>query len=98
MIRNDEEVSKNHNLLLSKINAVIANKKSATTDTPKILDNNTQNTDKNTYYILFQPNENIFDNGTNPLFLLDELSELGDFLTIPHKNRLPEFGQFFRPQ
>jgi len=31
-----------------------------------------------TYYISFVPNENIFTNGTNPLYLIDELNALGE--------------------
>lgn len=43
-----------------------------------------------TYYIHFVPNENIFDNGTNPLFLLDELQGLGKSLILPKENHLPD--------
>ena len=43
-----------------------------------------------TYYIHFVPNENIFDNGTNPLFLLDEIHALGKSLILPSENHLPD--------
>lgn len=33
---------------------------------------------KKTWYIFFEPDENIFNNGTNPLYLVDELNTLGD--------------------
>lgn len=46
-----------------------------------------------TYYILFQPNENIFDNGTNPLYLIDEVYSLGQAICIPHFNRIPDFDE-----
>jgi two-component system chemotaxis sensor kinase CheA len=42
-----------------------------------------------TFYILFQPHESIFDNGTNPFYLLDELFGLGTCLTIPHLTKVP---------
>ncbi len=46
-----------------------------------------------TYYILFQPHESIFDNGTNPLYLLDELSGLGTCMAIPHLNKIPAYNE-----
>jgi two-component system chemotaxis sensor kinase CheA len=42
-----------------------------------------------TYYISFVPDENIFDNGTNPLYLLDELSDLGINITVGHFEKIP---------
>jgi two-component system chemotaxis sensor kinase CheA len=43
-----------------------------------------------TYYIRFIPDERIFDNGTNPLYLLDELSDLGKNLTKVHFDKIPK--------
>lgn len=45
-----------------------------------------------TYYILFQPPEDIMSNGTNPLFLLDELVSYGESLLIPHTDKIPELS------
>jgi two-component system, chemotaxis family, sensor kinase CheA len=47
-----------------------------------------------TYYILFQPNEDIMNNGTNPLFLLDELCSLGECITIPITSKVPVLEDF----
>ncbi|MGM0530513.1 MAG: chemotaxis protein CheA [Bacteroidota bacterium] len=47
------------------------------------------NDDAKTYYIYFDPSENIFDDGTNPLFLLDELNSLGQCKIIPYLHRIP---------
>jgi two-component system, chemotaxis family, sensor kinase CheA len=44
---------------------------------------------ENTYYIYFKPDTGIFDNGTNPLFLIDELANLGDCYSIPYLNEVP---------
>lgn len=41
------------------------------------------------YHIFFEPNENILDVGTNPLYLLDELHQLGHAVVIPHFDKLP---------
>jgi len=55
------------------------------------------NTDKehepeNTYLVRFTPNATIFENGTNPLLLLNELKGLGEFSCIPYMDRLPELS------
>ncbi len=42
-----------------------------------------------TYFIHFEPNARIFDNGTNPLYLIDELSMLGEIFSIPHVSKTP---------
>ncbi|MGD9977387.1 MAG: chemotaxis protein CheA [Bacteroidales bacterium] len=46
-----------------------------------------------TYYVLFEPRNNIFRNGTNPLYLLDELSSLGQAKVFAHFNRIPQFDK-----
>ena len=45
--------------------------------------------DIKTYYIFFKPNSDIFDNGTNPLFLIDELASLGKSIAIPYLEDVP---------
>ncbi len=47
-----------------------------------------------TYYIVFKPSENIFDNGTNPLFLLDELNSLGNCRFYPRIGLIPNLSEF----
>tara|TARA_B100000809_G_scaffold1942_1_gene2250 strand:- start:537 stop:2612 length:2076 start_codon:yes stop_codon:yes gene_type:complete len=46
------------------------------------------------YYISFIPNEDIFDNGTNPLFILDELFELGDCKIFPQFKNIENIEDF----
>ncbi len=46
-----------------------------------------------TYYIYFEPNKDIFNDGTNPLFLLDELHTLGDCKVYSHFNKVPEIDK-----
>ncbi len=53
--------------------------------------NQENDTEIKTYYIYFQPNEDIFNNGTNPLYLIDELATLGDTRIILHKENIPDF-------
>jgi two-component system, chemotaxis family, sensor kinase CheA len=47
-----------------------------------------------TYYILFNPSEHIFNDGTNPLFLLDELSTLGNSYPLAHLQKIPNFADY----
>ena len=46
-----------------------------------------------TYYILFEPNEHILQNGTNPLYLLDELYQLGNCTIFPRLEKIPPFDE-----
>ena len=46
--------------------------------------------DKNTYYILFKPDEEIFLSGNNPFFQLEDLASLGEVKVITHFSRIPE--------
>jgi len=48
-------------------------------------------TNSPTYYIYFAPNEDIMKNGTNPLYLIDELMSLGQGLIFAHIEKIPGF-------
>ncbi len=47
-----------------------------------------------TYYIFFKPNAEIFANGTNPLFLVDELNSIGKTLIFARTHEIPELDNF----
>ncbi|MBN1990794.1 MAG: chemotaxis protein CheA [Bacteroidales bacterium] len=65
-------------------------------DTPQALEQAAEsvsvlsNADECTYYILFEPRKEIFSNGTNPLYLIDEVASLGNSLVFAHLNRVPK--------
>lgn len=91
------EVVQRHVELSNKISEVINKKKHGIID-HKIKDISAQPKSTSseviyTYYIVFQPNEGIFDNGTNPLYLVDELNGLGSMVAIPHLNLMPSFDE-----
>ncbi|NPD45676.1 MULTISPECIES: chemotaxis protein CheA [unclassified Lentimicrobium] len=44
-----------------------------------------------TYYICFEPNEGIMQNGTNPLYLIDELISLGNGKVFTHIENIPNY-------
>ncbi len=46
------------------------------------------------YRIVFKPDLDIFENGTNPLLLIKELTELGDCRIFPDLSRLPPLVEF----
>jgi len=52
-------------------------------------DHNQPQTDKKLYSIQFEPNPNILNDGTNPLYLLDELSDLGNAIIKTNFKDLP---------
>lgn len=88
---NDPDFKTVYNGLLSKINAIINPSK------PEVVKstNDSQRLEGqiSTYYILFEPNQDIFKNGTNPLYLLDELCSLGEYKVFCHFNRVPEITE-----
>jgi two-component system chemotaxis sensor kinase CheA len=47
-----------------------------------------------TYYISFIPNTTIFDNGTNPLLILEELFDLGDCEIYPRLIKIDKIEDF----
>ena len=95
----DKSTKKRHAELTSQIDEIIRKKKNGiTTDSSnKEIQLNVadlQGKEKqSTYYIRFIPNEDIFDNGTNPLFLLDELSGLGKTIVISNLSKVPPFKE-----
>ncbi|OFX75679.1 MAG: hypothetical protein A2X12_09640 [Bacteroidetes bacterium GWE2_29_8] len=51
------------------------------------------NSNYRTYHIYFKPDVNIFKNGTNPLFIIDDISLLGFSKAFPNYSGLPEFSE-----
>jgi two-component system chemotaxis sensor kinase CheA len=45
------------------------------------------------YLITIKPGENLLNNGTNPFFLIDDLTALGESKTLVFVNRIPSFEQ-----
>ncbi len=49
--------------------------------------------DSKTYFIHFMPNQGIFNNGTNPLYLIDEIAALGDHFVFPRIGKIPPLAE-----
>lgn len=93
----DETEKKNlaqHEILLNRILEII-NENVASTENSKTIQpiNVTVNKNFATYYISFKPHDNIFNFGTNPLYLIDELSDLGEIKIFARFDNLPSFDE-----
>lgn len=60
-----------------------------------VLEEDTENSAEGcaTYFISFKPHENIFDNGTKPLYLIDEIHTLGKAFVIAHNDNIPNLAK-----
>lgn len=67
-------------------------KKNPEGDVPVQKKINSEEISKTIYFISFDPNETIFINGTNPLYLIDELNALGECNILASFDRLPELS------
>jgi two-component system, chemotaxis family, sensor kinase CheA len=60
---------------------------------PSINIENSTEPNQTTYYISFVPDEDIFNNGTNPLYLIDELNALGECNIQVSFDKLPSLTE-----
>ncbi len=90
---NDNTHHTQHQLLLAKILEIVKsdNEISDNVDDGSISGTIKQNKDFSTYYIGFKPKSDIFRYGTNPLYLVDEICELGETKVYPRFDKLPDF-------
>lgn len=91
----DDQIKKNNEILLGKVEQILSgiNTKSDNNTLQKQVD--TKESDETCYLIRFVPNQDIMDNGTNPLYLVDELCDLGTGLVFPQINNIPTFDNNF---
>ncbi len=68
-----------------------SNSNTANQDSPISESENIASTDQVfTYYIYFQPDEDILKYGNNPLFIVEEINQLGKCKIYPRLNKVPE--------
>ena len=89
----DPDFLTTHNGLIAKINQLINPEKPM--EEKQSLQINESKSDEviHSYYVFFEPRKDIFKNGTNPLYLLDELTSLGKAKVFAHFNRVPLYDQ-----
>ena len=89
----ESEIKKQTKELVEEIKAISSSKK---TETAISTNESTINEDivgLNTFYIHFIPNPEILQNGTNPLYLIDELNALGNSYVIADTKGIPESSE-----
>jgi len=85
---NDKQIKKIHDTLLAKVDQVLKRIGTPELKNHPNVENIAEGNEK-TYFFQFVPNESIMDNGTNPLFLIDELCGLGTSLVFPRLHKVP---------
>lgn len=86
-----EEVQLMHAQLLEKINLIVSGTSSAAVDKAEQV--TAESTGISSYYILFQPHQEILSNGTNPLFLIEDFKALGQYLVMPNLEQIPDMAE-----
>lgn len=92
LVEQSEEDTSNkatHEKLMAMIHSIIENANAAKPDNITVVKDVQREETIKTYYISFKPNEDIFKFGTNPLFLLDDLSQLGEHKIFPRIHKIP---------
>ncbi|MFH0999828.1 MAG: Hpt domain-containing protein, partial [Bacteroidota bacterium] len=97
LLKNNEKLPKNveleYNSLIQEIKAVYQENKEIRKTSQIISEKQHQtipetNGDFKTFYIHFEPNINLLQNGTNPIYLIDELVSLGNSYVIVNLEKL----------
>ncbi|UII26820.1 chemotaxis protein CheA [Fulvivirga maritima] len=81
----DDYNREKHQEVLAKIESLMTE----TEAVPDELESQDAGQSMATYYIHVAPNESIFANGTNPLYLIDDLSALGECMILPSMAEVP---------
>ncbi|MHC1704424.1 MAG: chemotaxis protein CheA [Tenuifilaceae bacterium] len=85
-----------HNSLIGRVSKLINsnNQHEESSETSSTIKEKEDDKNVKTYYILFEPEQDIFKNGTNPLYLLDEIHTLGEAKVFAHMNKVPMLKEF----
>lgn len=90
-----DDVKNTHQQLSERIKNLLDSSETTTTNKPVT---ETKPKEKSqTFYIHFQPHEDILENGTNPLYLIDELCEYGDNIVVPNYSLLTD-SESYNPE
>lgn len=84
----DEVNQRIHAELLSKLKSLLSENEE-TSGVQKELDRS----GVQTFYISFAPDINTLKNGTNPLYLVEDITTLGKCIVLPHMDEVPDFDQ-----
>ncbi|MES2678677.1 MAG: chemotaxis protein CheA [Bacteroidota bacterium] len=87
---NEPANNENHQKLISQINGFI----NSTTGSAEAIAPTVEEKHRRSYHIYFEPGESVFNNGTNPLFLLSELATFGNCRQVAHFKDVVSFEEF----
>lgn len=87
----EEDLKENHEELTNRVLSLITGIEGGESSVEKSASESNTKVESavSTYYISFVPDKEIFNNGTNPLFLLDELYSLGACVAVPTIHSVP---------
>jgi two-component system, chemotaxis family, sensor kinase CheA len=87
----DETILENHENILGQFNALLQEITDNRIDINPITKDikAPHETGLSTFYIHFVPHSDIFNNGTNPLYLIDEVVSLGQSIVLPNIQNIP---------
>jgi len=89
------EVKKTYDFLIQQFKQITDSNQTSNTSKPQEASNRSSNIEeKPSYYIHFLPNKKTMQNGTNPLYLIDELIELGEGKAFVYHQNIPTFQKF----
>ncbi len=86
----DESTKREHELLCQKIEE-LSKEETETVNPVQSAEKGSPGNEASTYYILFNPKADILKNGTNTLYLLDDLLAMGEGITLPFFCQMPSF-------
>ncbi|HEX2968666.1 MAG TPA: chemotaxis protein CheA [Bacteroidales bacterium] len=85
-----DDVQETHRKLLERIGTIV-------NSTQQVKEEKTVTPDRKaevrTFYISFKPSEDILADGTNPLYLVEDFSALGEYIALPDSSALPAFDK-----
>ncbi len=90
LLNEEEHTEDTYKELIDTINEISENIKTENANKTKTIK---EEQTENTFNIEFIPKEDIFDNGTNPLYLVDELHFLGKCTVEAKLNKVPKFEE-----
>lgn len=87
---NTDEIENIYNSIINKVNNITENYENGNKANVLVQDNKIIKKNLKSFYLYFEPNNDIFSDGTNPLFLLDELQFIGECKIFAHIDKIPE--------
>lgn len=87
----DQAIKARHEKLIKDVQNIIDGKSEIQTSDKNQSEIRYNKSSLKSYYIYFEPEQDIFKDGTNPLFLIDELYTLGNCKAFAHFNKVPNY-------